>query len=1832
MKSISSNTNRWRSWGFSLAAKTYTLVVALVLAAGAVSATTANFCVNPGFEDGTATAAPPWSLWGGAAYPPYIQGAQPNPHLNADNPSPRVWGNFNNPTYVNVAAQNNMSGVWLIPGTTYHIRAQYYVPSSEVKPGVTPRAGIYLSMMNNPPGQYRVLDPRYPDAASNPVSASITNLDQWVTFDFDWVNPGTVIEQVNYGSFRLYGGDGTALSLAATPNPGGYFDNCQISSTNYTGVISGLVKDSTGPLLAGATVTLDYNSSTTPPHSNPQCPFTTLADGAYSLADLIPGETYTVTVSKKPFYSDQTFTATATAVVPDVFLVKMPTHFIRGTVSGLPAGQTATVTAVGAASTVMSPAATALDGTYSLEVLDGDTYAVAVSKFPLGSTAQSVTVSGADVTGINFSLTDGTLVWYKFDGDANDSSAWGKNGILNGAAVIVPHGRVGGSCLSTVAGNGGVVVPMLGAASGDAPLLDAYTMSAWVRCTTSAEWQTLYADPGWEVNDVNNPIFSQSSQMLCSVNGTTGTDHWYPAPWDLGQWHFMTVVYDSVAMTETFYFDGVKIRTDTFTVTVPVHWEANAGIGCFGTDINNRPFCGEIDDFRICGIAAADADVAALYASYPPLVTHTITATTDAGTTLSPVGAVSVMHGYDQTFTVSANLGYRITSVLVDGVAQTLPVASYTFTNVATTHTIAVTSVAQPTHSVAGKVTDAAGVAISGASVYISGSPSASVTPLFTVTTAPDGTYSKSGVPEGTVYVSAGAAGTWNSPDTTVSLFADATGVNFKLLPTTRNIPAQSDLLFAAVTESLPTTEGAATGPWTRFDPAGGTMTTIGAPTVTHMNNILCVSNRFERDGFHVDNIPQGNAIPMNGGTMVVACRPYLYSPGSAYQCLVSVLLGQFELCVQRDTLDVQIGRLGQTGPNIDTGVRLPSGQVTVLSLVVQPTGEIALYTNSTPVWSTATLGDFTSLTAQTWYATDISVGHGWNGDGWSAFNGDIGDVFVYTKALSDADRHTLESDLGTKFGIPIPTYAAVSGLVTDGGVPVEGVIVKATQTANPANVSVSAPTPADGSYSLECVVGQQYQLSATSLPAGRAVTNAPAPFTPANTAPITGKNLLLGPDPDFDPALLFSTRSSAYVTGAGWPAVTPIGRVLTRMGNPTTRTINAQQWVNNHANGDGFTFTNVGWGPPAGTLAFNGGSIVAACRPIYIGTANNYQPLVSVLLDRFMIDVRGADGRLRVRRGGVISATACNIPNGQITTISAVVQPTGQFAIYTNGVMALTNTTTFDFTTLTPTVNYGTDVNVGKGWNGDAWSSFNGDIGDVYVYTVAVDNAKRAALEASLMAKYGTAPVYTIISTAGVGGGITPAGTNAAPLATDKTFTITNDFRYVVGDVLVDSASVGPVATYTFSNVTASHTIAAAFTARPTQVVSGKVTDGTAGIMGAKVYFKQGTNAYFNPLLTTTTTDTAGNYSIVVPTGNWYVSASANGYDWSGDSTFTVAGTPVTVPNIVLTANPNWDMLFASTVDSLGSIAAGASTGNRATVYPTGGMLNMLGTPTVITVDTTNWEQNIYAEGDGYRFVPPNVAGFVVGGSYQAPIPANGVSIVAVVQPSYIGVGGEARGEVVDLFYSELFLAVSHSATLEGQVIVDWRGYSTTNTGYIIPNGQKTILSLVVQPNGAMKLYANGAQVWSGARAVDYTTLQQTGLSGGAKTICIGRNDYDGWSTFSGNIGDVYLYRSAIPDAKRQGLENTLCTKFGITPAGPPEFPPSGLTLPGGTPTFTIPNTVAGMTYTLYYADSLLDTPVWTPLTGTGTMVSPGGTIQLSDPTPAGSLPLERFYRLVRQ
>ena len=98
------------------------------------------------------------------------------------------------------------------------------------------------------------------------------------------------------------------------------------------------------------------------------------------------------------------------------------------------------------------------------------------------------------------------------------------------------------------------------------------------------------------------------------------------------------------------------------------------------------------------------------------------------------------------------------------------------------------------------------------------------------------------------------------------------------------------------------------------------------------------------------------------------------------------------------------------------------------------------------------------------------------------------------------------------------------------------------------------------------------------------------------------------------------------------------------------------------------------------------------------------------------------------------------------------------------------------------------------------------------------------------------TANSYTITASSGTGGTISPSGSVSVNYGSSKTFTVTPKSGYKIASVLVDGTSQGAVSTYTFTNLTAAHTIAASFAVIPPAVPLAPTGLTATAISGRKI------------------------------------------------------------------------------------------------------------------------------------------------------------------------------------------------------------------------------------------------------------------------------------------------------------------------------------------------------------------------------------------------------------
>jgi len=197
------------------------------------------------------------------------------------------------------------------------------------------------------------------------------------------------------------------------------------------------------------------------------------------------------------------------------------------------------------------------------------------------------------------------------------------------------------------------------------------------------------------------------------------------------------------------------------------------------------------------------------------------------------------------------------------------------------------------------------------------------------------------------------------------------------------------------------------------------------------------------------------------------------------------------------------------------------------------------------------------------------------------------------------------------------------------------------------------------------------------------------------------------------------------------------------------------------------------------------------------------------------------------------------------------------------------------------------------------------------------------------------------------------------------------------------------------------------------------------------------------------------------------------------------------------------------------------------------------------------------------------------------------------------------------------------------GQVNVRRNG-SLDFSDAAIPEGQITILTLVVQPDGTFKVWTNGVEIMNVTSTSDMTSLVP-GVTGGGRDgfgtyINVGRNNPDGWTTFNGNIGDVFVYKVALTEPERQQIESIVMSRFA---------PAANLTAKieldpfTGDPIITF-NTVPGLRYKVEYVEALPVVPTTWSEVFPGIRTADSNTMSVPDEG-AALVSQQRFYRVVQ-
>lgn len=276
------------------------------------------------------------------------------------------------------------------------------------------------------------------------------------------------------------------------------------------------------------------------------------------------------------------------------------------------------------------------DGTYVLRLTAGD---------GLLSTTQDFTITVGGTPGSGDGPTSGLILRYKFDegsGTTITDSVGNHTVTGHAGATWTPSGK-SGSGLDINSTSGRSFSPSNQTDLHFNPRTDAFTVSVWVRTTSTGTYKTIF-----DKNDgttTNYKAWTTSVNSIEAYSGGTAKTVSAAGPPALndGNWHLVTLV--NFNRSGTWYF-RIYYDSGTAYAEMPSGDKTNTALLRVGSlTSGSNSWSGQLDDFRIYNRALSATEVGELYAAdatnFAPVVSIAATAPVQAGLPATLDGTVT---------------------------------------------------------------------------------------------------------------------------------------------------------------------------------------------------------------------------------------------------------------------------------------------------------------------------------------------------------------------------------------------------------------------------------------------------------------------------------------------------------------------------------------------------------------------------------------------------------------------------------------------------------------------------------------------------------------------------------------------------------------------------------------------------------------------------------------------------------------------------------------------------------------------------------------------------------------------------------------------------------------------------------------------------------------------------------------------------------------------------------------------------------------------------------------------------------------------------------------
>jgi hypothetical protein len=444
----------------------------------------------------------------------------------------------------------------------------------------------------------------------------------------------------------------------------------------------------------------------------------------------------------------------------------------------------------------------------------------------------------------------------------------------------------------------------------------------------------------------------------------------------------------------------------------------------------------------------------------------------------------------------------------------------------------------------------------------------------------------------------------------------------------------------------------------------------------------------------------------------------------------------------------------------------------------------------------------------------------------------------------------------------------------------------------------------------------------------------------------------------------------------------------------------------------------------------------------------------------------------------------------------------------------------------------------------------------------------------------------YAITATSGGDGSVSPAGVTNVAYGGSQAYSITPAVHYHVADVFVDSTSVGAVSAYTFTGVTAAHTISATFAIDVNTITASAGPDGTVTPAGATSVPYAGSQVY-----------------AIIPAAHHHVAdVLVDGSSAGAVTAYTF--TNVTVPHTIsatfaidtytITAGAgagggitpdgavavNWNASQAFTIvpnthwHVADVLVDGASVG-AVTAYT---FTNVVATHTITATFAIDVNTITASAGPDGAVTPAGVTSVPYGGSqayaitaaahhHVADVLVDGLSAGAVTAYTFTGVVGShtiAATFAIDSYTLTAGASPGGSITPSGAVVVDWNG---SQSFVIAPDLHFHVADVLVDGTsvGAVTGYTFPAV------SADHTISAVFAANPPVAAITTLSATRPRTGNAPGNTAKINVTWSGVPagatvEVYRAGFGNYPLYASGATPGSiptvPASYPPAGWTL----------------------------------------------------------------------